>query len=159
MFRSIKNFNPYSNPLKVSPHLEKDRLPLHIRPFLRFNPGQIRLKKFYLRTARDFIKQMRIGDGCTNKIKGQSNILFNDFISSHFLRPLIYRSLYHCQRSLISCSALYTHALTSLFFLKQHLAGRHDFPDEAIFSNEGVLDLPGSSNDEIHREWPAGEEP
>ena len=48
--------------------------------------------------------------------------------------------------------------LTSLFFLKQHLAGRDDFPDEAIFSNEGILDLPGSSNDDIHREWPAGEE-
>ncbi len=91
--------------MKVSPHLEKDRLPLRIHPFLRFNPGQIRLKKFYLRTIGDFIKQMRIGDGCTNKIKGQSNILFNDFIFSHFLRPLIYLSLYHCQRSLMSCSA------------------------------------------------------
>ena len=91
--------------MKVSPHLEKDWRPLHIRPFLCFNPGKIRLKKFYLRTVRDFIKQMRIGNGCTNKIKGQSDILFNDFIFSHFLRPLIYLSLYHCQRSLMSCSA------------------------------------------------------
>ena len=82
-----------SNHLKASLYLEKDRRLLDIRPFLRFDPGQIGLKKFYLGAIRDFIKQMRIGDSGTEKIKGQSDILFNDFIFSHFLNPLIYLSL------------------------------------------------------------------
>jgi hypothetical protein len=44
-------------------------------------------------------------DSGPEKIKRQSDILFNDFIFSHFRNPLIYLSLYHCQRSLMSCSA------------------------------------------------------
>jgi len=60
------------------------RIP-RIRPFLRFNPGKIRLKKFYLGTVRDFVKQMWIGDGGANEIKGQSYVFFDDFIFLIFL--------------------------------------------------------------------------
>ena len=100
-----RSFTFPSNHLKVSLHLEKNRRLLHIPPFLCFDPGQIGLKKFYLGAVRDYIKQMRIGDGGSEKIKGQSDILFNNFIFSNFLNPLTYLSLYHCQRSLMSCSA------------------------------------------------------
>src|SRR3989339_1071227 len=43
-----------SNHLKVSFNPEDNRRLLHISPFLRFNPGKIRLKKFYLGAVRDF---------------------------------------------------------------------------------------------------------
>jgi len=42
------------------------------------------LKKFYLGAVRDFVKQMRIGDGGANEVEGQSDVFLDDFI----LRPL-----------------------------------------------------------------------